>query len=1710
MKISRTAFSSVIAAIVVAAGLSTPAYATFNVAQAPLYLKVAVPPLNMLVLGKDHKNYYEAYNDASDLNGDGELDVGYKPDEIDYYGYFNSRVCYSWNSGSNMFTPSSAASGTNGKRCTGMWSGDFLNYLTTGRLDALRKVLYGGYRNVDTDSETVLQGAFFPQDAHSWGKEYQSIARDGYNIADYAPLGAPGVGRYHLFAVTTVTDNSAPLFRVQRNTPYRVWEWVSKEGPVAHLKCATGNNFDERDKDCANTNQYGFSFGPEPRFFEYTSMQYQTWRTDWAAPALATSRANLNTAFNTYATAARRCGIGTFPTSPTGTNLSRINQDWADIDPTSGENWQINPFAGVNACDSGSFLSEHLGTFVPKMTGNWTARITADKSAYLQITNKATGANVGAGYVERYNGGDNSAREGTFALVAGTEYTVRYRTQAFQWNDMGRQLVRWRFVGAEGMEGRDDYKVRVSVCPSSDASLREASCKQYPDGNWKPTGILHDYGEDERMYFGLMSGTQANNIRGGVLRKNMSSFANEIDPDDGTFLSSVDGIASALDGLRMVGGAYRYNDSGTTYETSDNTSTSYNWAWAAGTGNCESQGDRAINNGECRMWGNPIGEMMFETLRYFAGAEPHADYSTGGSAEGQTEDSTLGLPEPDWKDPYGPVSDPPETDDGLGFVSCSKPVMTVISDINPSYDSNLPGGWDAPTFALPSNLSSFSLSTVGQAMWNTEFGGARSVFIGDNGSTDGAPTAKTASSFGNIRGLSPEEPSKEGSFSSSAVSFFGWTNPLHAHTSSTENVRTYSVALASPLPRIEFPTGGRVVVLVPFAKTAGGTFGGGTRKPVNTIVDFYVEEYQNFPGQPLNVSVNSGRPYGIFRINYEDVEQGNDHDMDAIGRYEVKENADGTVTVRVQSEYASGSAIQHLGYVISGTEEDGVYLEVRDSDTELSASPSYKFNTPPGRAPGYCNVASPPTDCAGLPLEATRTFTPSDGGTGVTQLRDPLWYAAKFGGFNDDNLNGVPDNGEWDDDLDGNPDNYFLVTNASRLRTQLDEAFDQIIQDASPTGGVAASGTRRDAGFMVYIPEYKPVDWTGALKAFRTTASGGIGALVWNASDKLALVSPAARNIYATLEDSGDFELVPFELGDLGGATSAESLLDIGASDYAAYGGSVDVEDVIDWLRGDMSLATTASDPLRARSSKLGDILNSQPGITTKASFGYTTLPEDRGGGNSGAGSYGAFLRDVKETRDPVIFVGANDGMLHAFSASETGGDELFAVIPNSVLENLKELPKKSYQHRYFVDSSPVIADARLGGAWKTVLLYATGAGGDSISAIDVTDAATGFDENDFLWEFQHADMGLAMVSPQVLLLADGTWAAMFGNGVNSPNHKGKVFLVDLEDGSVISEIATGSGGAAADSNGVMSVAAADTDFDGYPDTAYAGDLQGKLWKLAIASDGSLSLANSGLPLFAAKDDDNVRQMITGGMEIALHHVRGQMVFFGTGKYFEVGDNAPVANPQVQTFYGVWDDPDGSGTVDRGDLQPQTIGGQTTEDGYELRSVSDDPVDWSSQKGWYLNLAVGATNRGERFIGTPRVELGNAIFTTFTSLGDECDPGGENWLYVLNAITGARSLDLGSSGQSGAVLAGTGAPAVAPPIVTTPPETECRPGIDAGCEIMGEDEDGNSCVYGDPGCDTLTPSAGAGCMADVGLVLSTGIRRFATLSCGRQSWRQMQ
>ncbi|PCJ30332.1 MAG: hypothetical protein COA90_09745, partial [Gammaproteobacteria bacterium] len=154
------------------------------IAQSPLFLSEGAPPIVMLTMGKEHKLYYEAYNDASDLDGDGLLDTTYKPTTIDYFGYFDSFKCYEYKSGGGgKFVPKST---TSNKQCSGeLWSGDFLNYITTSRMDALRKVFYGGFRSSDSTSKTILKRSFIPRDAHSWGKEYTSVAHDGYDISDY-------------------------------------------------------------------------------------------------------------------------------------------------------------------------------------------------------------------------------------------------------------------------------------------------------------------------------------------------------------------------------------------------------------------------------------------------------------------------------------------------------------------------------------------------------------------------------------------------------------------------------------------------------------------------------------------------------------------------------------------------------------------------------------------------------------------------------------------------------------------------------------------------------------------------------------------------------------------------------------------------------------------------------------------------------------------------------------------------------------------------------------------------------------------------------------------------------------------------------------------------------------------------------------------------------------------------------------------------------------------------------------------------------------------------------------------------------------------------------------------------------------------------------------------------------------------------------------
>lgn len=1747
----RLALLAALGAAVFIAGLPPVARAQsapLPVSQLPLFTASPVPPLNMLVMGKEHKNYYEAYNDASDLNGDGQIDVGYKPNVIDYFGYFNSQVCYNWSAANTRFEPAGAGTGTRGKQCSGQWSGDFLNYLTTSRMDALRKVLYGGFRAQDTATDTTLQGAFLPQDAHSWGKEYRGRIIEGYDVSLYAPLGEPALNTIHNFAVTTTAGNDrtfaagyqAPLFRVLQNSSFRVWNWLSIEGPVGGNSCFTAAN--NRVNCLSGGSAHPGHPADRNQFTNALEIPYAVPAAQFGGDVNLDLIDCSNNACNPNGVDENYLSIftGTFQTGATGQGQYqfRVNGDDA-IDVEIRQGSATGTVIATAGCYGGRGFGACAGA---EQTAVVT--LTANTTYWYKFRHEEMGGGDGYRFEIRKDAAGGGAPPFGYVVL---------RTDGASTNgnivSTGPIIGRFYNLISGGTATRTDYLVRVQACPgsASPAALREETCKRYPNGTWKPTGLLHDFGEAGRMYFGLVSGSQRNNLEGGVLRRNISDFASEVDANTGQFLTATNGIARTLDRFRMIGGGYGGQGAGFDNLTSDT-----HWAWDSGTGNCPSIGGRAIDNGECRMWGNPIGEMMYESLRYFAGAAtPTTRFATGGATQGVTEETTMGLTTEAWRDPYGTIAS-----GGLGYAECSVPVQTVISDINPSYDSDLPGspftGAVTTVNNTPASISGFSMATVGQEIWNLEFGaGARNVFIGEVGATvDNAPTVKSVSSLGNIRGLSPEEPTKQGSYSAASVARFGYRTDINERTD-LQNLRTFSVALSSPLPRIEVPIGGasgRLVTLLPFGLTVSGTFGGDPRKPVNTIVDFYVEEILNFPGQPFDATVNGGRPFAVFRINYEDVEQGNDHDMDAIVRYEIRANADDTVFVGLTSEYAAGSANQNLGYVISGTTQDGVYLEVRDRDSGQATS-VYRLNTPGTLAAGACDIATPPVACAtGLTFTNSRTFTPAAAGTVALQLKDPLWFAAKFGGFKDANNNNDPDiRAEWDANLDGVPDNYFLVTNALNLREQLGRAFLAIERLAQPSGGINVSGVRVDAGSLSYIPRYTLGEWSGDLQAFRIRPDGSLGLNVWRASERLP--APATRKLIAAV-DPGPATGVP--LPPIAGATNlataaftsaglganAATLLGITPAELATDYAGRTIGEIIAYLRGDGSFEADGNGTpglvFRPRpSSKIGDIISSEPELfDPRSDFGYgTTNAAIAGSGND----YRNFLT-TKSSARPTIFVGANAGILHAFDARDNadGGRELFGFIPNSSLRNMGRLVSPNYTHRYYVDGSMRIGDAYLNNtSWRSVLVGSVGAGGRSVYALDVSNPAN-FDTANVLWELNERldpDLGTAIGRPSVALLPGNRWVAIFGNGVNSATNRAMLFVVDLASGAVLRKIDTGFG-SASQANGMTNVVVTDTNRDGVADTVYGGDFQGNVWKFDLGSNTTSAWNSAYLtgatprPLFVARDPSGVRQPITGSLNVTLGPIPGsRLVYFGTGTYFLNNDNVVPASPQIQSIYAIYDN--GSPVADPATgrttaLAQQRIVSQQGTGASQSRTTTSSPVNYTTQRGWFMDLAVqptvgGAyTALGERFLGRPLVSAGRVFFPTFRPTGGVCRPAGENWLLGLNALSGANelsSVEIGTTGGAnpctggncGGVFLIQGPPVKSLAVVI--PQPGCIPGVDIGCPPVEP-----VCNPGDPVCNqaALTPAQPSRCSLVVvpPSELVTGI--VLPRPCGRVSWRQIQ
>jgi type IV pilus assembly protein PilY1 len=601
----------------------------------------------------------------------------------------------------------------------------------------------------------------------------------------------------------------------------------------------------------------------------------------------------------------------------------------------------------------------------------------------------------------------------------------------------------------------------------------------------------------------------------------------------------------------------------------------------------------------------------------------------------------------------------------------------------------------------------------------------------------------------------------------------------------------------------------------------------------------------------------------------------------------------------------------------------------------------------------------------------------------------------------------------------GGTNNYFAATSAADVTQDMQVILAKILAETAATSSASVNSTGLNTTSVAYQGIFTTSDtdqdWTGNLVAFPINPQTGyintaVTAELWSAQTQLDAQSYIAPGRLIATWDPVAGAGTPFEWNPnvtVNGISPSTVL----GQDLQAYLPDPSGQDVLNYLRGDNALELLDGGTFRNRTHLLGDIVDSAPLYVAGAAGPWQQI------------SYMNFIA-ANTARTPVIYIGANDGMLHAFSAAT--GNELFAYIPGGVYSNLIKLvtPYYNESHLFYVDGSPQAADVQFASdsSWHTVLFGGEAAGGKSIYALDVTNPSNITSEANLaqavLWEFSDgANMGLTYSPPVAVKTAAG-FAIMFGNGYDSAVSVPILYALNPQTGAVMARIelcATVAGvcnGALA--NGLSGVVAANSHglLGANADVLYAGDLQGNMWRVNISDPNPANWTVS--VLFQARDPGGNRQPITTTPVVSLNPLvpalNGMMVYFGTGQYLGIPD---LTNVQVQTVYGVFD----SGAAAalpllRANLQQQTMTSTAVTNlaGFSttIRQLSSNPVNLPAVKGWYVDLNLVS---GERVVTDPTLFNGTLQVTTFQPNGSTCTGGGNAWYMVFNYATGGATVE---------------------------------------------------------------------------------------------------
>ncbi len=549
---------------------------------------------------------------------------------------------------------------------------------------------------------------------------------------------------------------------------------------------------------------------------------------------------------------------------------------------------------------------------------------------------------------------------------------------------------------------------------------------------------------------------------------------------------------------------------------------------------------------------------------------------------------------------------------------------------------------------------------------------------------------------------------------------------------------------------------------------------------------------------------------------------------------------------------------------------------------------------------------------------------------------------------------------------------FFAAANPDELIDAMKRIIASVVAQSSSSTPARISLPILTGGDSAYQGGYDTTGWPGTFKRSQLDATGTVTSVVWDAGCLLTggnCADPAATGLPARAPNS---RIILTSNGTSSGRAFRWSSLDAAQKDAlnknptvagtcVGVTGSCDGHGSlrVDYFRGDRTQEAAAASPrFHLRTSVLGAIINSEAAYVSSPRSGYHDIfppgsPEANAALLGEQYTYAGY-QNAERNRTPMVYVGANDGMLHAFDAST--GTESWAFIPNTLIRNgrLGQATINDTELKTGVDAPPRTGDVFIKGEWRTVLVGSLRLGGRGVYALDVSKASVANESagagptGPVLWEFNSgsiastasdppcasgstscASLGYTYDSVNIARLRyQNKWVAVVASGyfpesidaaanpadiTEAAANRTSLLVIDLETGKLIREIPTSiapqTRPTGFKSFGLSTPMVYDEGGDEVDDVVYAGDLAGNLWRFDLSDPTN---ANNW------KVDLMFSNYSTGGTAAAGNQpftfnptalrdpvTLRPILVVGSGKY--LGESDRVTTIPQQAYYGIRD-----------------------------------------------------------------------------------------------------------------------------------------------------------------------------------------------------------